>query len=133
MQEDKLIKKGDENKKRGVLLTILLTVSALGIISTLPTLNNQELIKRSYVSIPSWFLLYEIFGLSLGIVNLYGIWTWRKWSIFTLAFSIILAFIMQLLILEPANQIPDIIRVFYLIMGAVLWSIAIYRKWKYFK
>lgn len=119
-------------KKRGIFLTLLLVFALYGDVRALITLTDTNSIQQVYGSIPAWYYSYAIFGLVLGVVNIVGVWMWKKWAIYSIAASSVIAVLMELFVLKPVQPIVGQIAVVLTIISAGLWFWAIYRKWKYF-
>lgn len=118
------------NKDRGKFLTLMLIFAAFGSLISLYQLTNTNALQQTYGPIPSWFTAYAILGSLAGVAVIIGIWMWKKWAVYLLAFSTAVTFLMQLFVLKPV-QYGEF--VYYMtIVSAGLWFWAIYRKWKYF-
>lgn len=118
-------------KNRGKLLTVMIVLAAFGQLQSLYYLTNTNLVEQAYGTVPSWFSLYTLFGLLVGVASIVGIWLLKKWAVYLLAFSTAMAFLMQLFVLKPvqAGQFA-----YYMTMvSAGLWFWAIYRKWESFE
>ncbi len=120
-------------KDRGILLTVLLFLGVLGVVVSLFTLFNTKMVSQSYGSLPSWYFAYAFIGIIFGLLNMYGIWKWKKWVIYTFATSSIISVIMHAFVLKPVKSSAGPLPVIISLLSAGLWFYAIYRKWKYFE
>jgi hypothetical protein len=128
MAEEQVVK-----KERGVLLTILLVLGAIGILASLFTIFNTSLLLQTYGTLPNWYIPYMIAGFALGVVNLFGVWKWKKWVIYTLAVSSLVGIIMQVFFLKPVNTTTGPMPIIHSLLSTGLWFFAIYRKWRFFE
>lgn len=125
--------RSNQPKSRGVFLTLMLVFAAFGILSSLYYFTNTNAVAVAYGTVPSWYPIYMVVGLGLGVANVVGIWMWKKWAVYTIAASSVIALLMQLIILKPVQPGIGAYAYFSSILGAGLWFWAIYRKWLYFE
>jgi hypothetical protein len=117
-------------KGRGKFLTIMLVLSAIGLLQSLYYLVNTDLIQQSYGVVPEWFQLYSVFGIVFGMIMITGLWMMKKWGVYLLAVSVVLSFVMQLFFMRPLAY-QEVVYIMS-IASAGIWFWAINRKWKYF-
>jgi hypothetical protein len=117
-------------KDRGKFLTIMIVLSAIGLLQSLYYLVNTDLIQQSYGVVPEWFQLYSVFGILFGSIMLIGLWMLKKWGVYLLTVSVVLSFVMQLFFLRPQTY-QEIVYILSII-SAGIWFWAINRKWKNF-
>ncbi|MCX6783800.1 MAG: hypothetical protein NT141_01895 [candidate division WWE3 bacterium] len=118
-------------KQRGKFLTFMLVLAALGIIQTPYYLINTNALQLAYGNVPSWYPIYAVLGLGLGIGMIIGMWQLKKWAVYLLVASTTLTFLSQLFILKPAQQFAGVTYAMT-IVSAGLWFWAISRKWASF-
>ena len=111
----------------------MLVFAAFGILSSLYYFTNTNAVAVTYGTVPSWYPIYVVVGLGLGVANVVGIWMWRKWAIYTIVASSVIGLLMQLFVLKPTQPGIGAFAYFSSIIGGGLWYWAIYRKWQYFE
>lgn len=122
-----------KSKDRGKFLTVLLIFAIFGVLSALYSLINPNTITLTYGSISSWYFAYVAFGVTIGVINILGIYLWKRWVIYTLTLSAIATILIQLFILQPINPTMRMYTILSSIVGIAIWYWAIYRKWSYFE
>lgn len=117
-------------KNRGKFLTAMIIFDVFGKLQSLYLLINTNLVEKAYPTLPSWFYFYQAVGYIIGFTIIIGMWLFKKWAVYLLAFSTTLAFIMQLFAFEPVyyGQLAK----FTILFSAGLYFWAILRKWKSF-
>lgn len=119
-------------KSRGKFLTIMLVLAAFGVLSSAYTLVNSNSIAQTYGTVPSWFYPYLIFGFTLGVVNIVGLWLWKKWAVYTFFAASVISIIMPLFVLKPLDPNVGMVSFYMTIISCGLWFWAVYRKWNLF-
>lgn len=121
-------------KNRGKLLSLIIIWNFIGFIFSLLTyFRNPNLLNQFYPSLEWYPYYYLISVILLGGINI-GLWYMKKIAIYLLIAHTILTFSIQIYIQYSVNfsEFNDI-AILGLIIMAVVWYIAISRKWKYFK
>ncbi len=62
------------NKDRGKFLTIMIVFAAIGYLQALYYITNTNLVTQTYGSVPSWFSMYQIAALLVGVIIIFGLW-----------------------------------------------------------
>lgn len=120
---------------RGNFLTILIVLTAIGLITNIPKTLSPTDIQKVLGSVPSWYTPLNLTTLVLQGVALVGIWTWKKWAIYTLLLSYVLTTINGFLIMQSVagGQTAFIFVLVITVISAGLWFWALSRKWHLFK
>jgi hypothetical protein len=132
-------KSASTGSDRGIFLTVLLALSALGLALGVIGLFAVNALPTTAV-LPGWYKMYEIASLVISAAVIYGIWNWKKWGVYLLAVGYILGLVVNFMITGSlyssmgaaggAAQAGGIVGTL-VIIG--LWYWAIYRKWSLFR
>ena len=69
---------GAPPKSRGVFLTIMLALEALGVVSGLVALVVPGLLESRLAGLPPWYAAYFVGALLIQAVSVVGIWFWKR-------------------------------------------------------
>lgn len=120
-------------ENRGILLTVLLVVATIGTIS--PIIACFIILRLFFAGEVS-FLVVPIFAL-IAVYNLsttIGLWLWKKWAVYLLLFACGLAFILGIIGLFLSGNLEFYsINLLVISFLALLWILAIFPRWHYFK
>ncbi len=120
------------HKDRGRLLILLMAFSLLGLVSQIPMyLIPSETFQVLYGSLPSWYKIFGLVSLVLGLLFIVGIGLLRKWGVVPLALSFGMNLYWQLFVVGLSNPFLPLVlgNIFFWIL---LWAYAIKRKWSSF-
>lgn len=120
-----------KERKRGILLTIFLTITAFGVALSLFSLNPTVL-ELAYEEVPWWAYPYTIFGIIIAISIFIGVLKWRKWGIYLFILSSIVAIVMQLLVLPNYVRSLTWMGAFPTAIISSFWLWLFYRRWSDF-
>lgn len=118
-------------KDRGKFLTVMCVIGAIGAIQSLYGVINPTVFIQVYKIVPSWFSMYVLERVGVGIGAIVGILMLKKWGVYLLFAQMGLEMLVEYLILKPVQISP--LTIFLSIGSVSLWFWAIYRKWKSFE
>ena len=116
-------------KDRGIFLIIMILFLIIGDIQIPYYLANPDALKTIYSSVPSWYAIYAVLGLVSNIAIIIGMWRMKKWAVYLLMAYFASKMLVDFIYVLPAQEMVVFATT---IVGAGLWSLAIYRKWKLF-
>lgn len=115
-------------KKRGFLLTFIIALLTVSYFKYLYLPFNPALTETIFGLVPTWFNVWSILAIIVGIPTVIGLWNWEKWGVYLFTFSVIIGFIFN----NAVFNLPLWGHIGYY-ATVFLVFLAIYRKWKYFK
>ena len=121
-------------KERGKLLTVMLVLSAIGTLATLPQAFDESVLEIRYETVPAWLPSYLLVQAAVSIGSIVGIWRLKKVGVYLLFAVMSVGVFANFLFLEPvySDRFVKFVVFFATVCSFALWFWVIYRKWKYF-
>jgi len=112
----------------------MIVISAFGLLSSAYTLTNTNGLAVAYGNaLPSWFFAYLVFSILIGLVNIVGLWMWKRWAIYSMVAVSAVGLVVKLFIAKPSDPNVAMVSFYATLISLGLWFWAIYRKWHYFE